>query len=89
MRKSHQHKVLRCVLAAVLICGLSVPAGGLAAYADEENTPIPLASEIASDGGSFDAPVDDVAGETATGGEAADGAGGARVRSIRRHRCRR
>ena len=70
MRKPHQHKVLRCALAAVLACGLSVPAGALAAFADEENTPTPpLASEIASDGGAFDAPVDDVAGEPATGGD--------------------
>lgn len=41
MRKPHQHKVLRCALAAVLACGLSVPAGALTAFADEENTPTP------------------------------------------------
>ena len=74
MRNQCQQKVLRCALAVVLACGLSIPTTAISAYADGENAPTPpLASEATSDGGAFDAPVDDVTtGET---GEPAEGEG--------------
>ncbi|WP_302964747.1 hypothetical protein, partial [uncultured Adlercreutzia sp.] len=66
MRKTHQHRLLRGAMAAVLACGLMMPTTALTAFADEENTPTPpLASEI--DSGGFDAAVSDAgAGEPAT-----------------------
>ncbi|WP_302964745.1 carbohydrate-binding domain-containing protein, partial [uncultured Adlercreutzia sp.] len=67
MRKTHQHRLLRGAMAAVLACGLMMPTTALTAFADEENTPTPpLASEI--DSGGFDAAVSDAgAGEPADG----------------------
>lgn len=58
MRKTH--KLLRGALAAVLACGLMMPATALTAFADEENTPTPLSSESSSGEGAFDGPLADV-----------------------------
>lgn len=41
MRKTHSHKLLRCGLAVVLACGLSIPAPALAAAAEGENGATP------------------------------------------------
>lgn len=84
MRKPCTHKVLRCALAAVLACGLSVPSGALAAFADEGDAAAALASEAPSEGETFDAPVDDVADSTATVGEGSgsEDAGGAPTATV-------
>lgn len=36
MRKTHQHRLLRGAMAAVLACGLMMPTTALTAFADEE-----------------------------------------------------
>ena len=45
MRKTHHERrprrAFRCALAAVLACGLMVPAAGIAAFADAEESPTP------------------------------------------------
>ena len=39
MRKTHQHRLLRGAMAAVLACGLMMPAGAIAAEAQGTETP--------------------------------------------------
>lgn len=41
MRNQCQQKVLRCALAVILACGLSIPTTAISAYADGENTSTP------------------------------------------------
>ncbi len=51
MRKTYHERrprrAFRCALAAVLACGLMIPAAGIAAFADAEESPTPpLAPKI-------------------------------------------
>lgn len=41
MRKTHQHRLLRGAMAAVLACGLMMPTTALTAFADEEKSATP------------------------------------------------
>ncbi|WP_289636964.1 hypothetical protein [uncultured Adlercreutzia sp.] len=71
MRKTHQHRLLRGAMAAVLACGLMMPTTALTAFADEEKSatpPLDSKTEVGSDS-TFDAAVSDAgAGEPAAGG---------------------
>ncbi len=63
MRKQAKtHRLLRTALAVVLACGMTVPATGVAAWADEEMEPTPPLAEIV-DSAEGDANFDDAVGE--------------------------